>query len=75
MGSALVNPPRVVEPSGSDYCRSDSYTFFMTAEELSLYIAETALRCAAYQEQSLHRGYHRGRRGKALSSSSNEDDR
>lgn len=74
MGCVLTNPPRVVEPSGSDYCRSDRYTFFMTAEELSLYIAETALRCATYQEQSLHRGYHRGRRGKALSSNNAEDD-
>lgn len=38
----------------------------MTAEELGLYLDSVRERCSRIEELASLRGYHRGRRGKAL---------
>lgn len=50
----------------SIWTKSDNYTFFMTAEELGLYLASVRERCSRLEELASLRRYHRGRRGKAL---------
>ena len=69
MASGLVSgAPAIAESSSSsDWTKSDRYTFFMTAEELGAYYAAVRERCEAVEESMAKRGYHRGRRGKALS--------
>lgn len=59
--------PGIAEPMAqSIWTKSDNYTFFMTAEELGLYLDSVRERCSRLEELASLRGYHRGRRGKAL---------